>query len=161
HVLVDDLGLVPGERVLLHGPNTPLFAASWFAIVKAGGIVVATMPLLRAGELAYTLDKARIRLALCHTACAEALDKAREQTDVLQARMATKADRFEAVDTAADDVVLIAFTSGTTGKAKATVHFHRDVLAICDAFPRSCMDVRPDDVFTGSPPLAFTFGLGG
>ncbi|HLT46720.1 MAG TPA: benzoate-CoA ligase family protein [Rubricoccaceae bacterium] len=175
HVLVDDLGLVPGERVLLHGPNTPLFAASWFAIVKAGGIVVATMPLLRAGELAYTLDRARIRLALCHTACAEALDKAREQTDVLErallfasddadgleARMAAKPDRFEAVDTAADDVVLIAFTSGTTGKAKATVHFHRDVLAICDAFPRSCMDVRPDDVFTGSPPLAFTFGLGG
>jgi 2-aminobenzoate-CoA ligase len=175
HVLVDDLGLVPGERVLLHGPNTPLVAACWFAVVKAGGIVVATMPLLRAGELAYTVEKARIRLALCHTGCAEELERARAQTGVLahvlpfgpgadgglEARMEGKPTRFDAVDTAADDVVLIAFTSGTTGKAKATVHFHRDVLAICDAFPRSCMDVRPGDVFTGSPPLAFTFGLGG
>jgi 2-aminobenzoate-CoA ligase len=175
HVLVDDLGLVPGERVLLHGPNTPLLAACWFAVVKAGGIVVATMPLLRAGELAYTVEKARIRIALCHTSCAEELEKARAQTDALErvllwgsdaedgleAQVEGKPDRFEPVDTAADDVVLIAFTSGTTGKAKATMHFHRDVLAICDAFPRSCMDVRPGDVFTGSPPLAFTFGLGG
>ena len=175
HVLVDDLGLVSGNRVLLRGPNTPIFAACWFAVVKAGGIAVATMPLLRAYELTYTCEKAQIRLALCDAGWAEEMEKTEAQTDTLQRvvlfgtdaddglerRMAGKPDRFEAVDTAADDVALIAFTSGTTGKAKATMHFHRDVLAICDAFPRSCLDVRPDDVFTGSPPLAFTFGLGG
>lgn len=175
HVLVDDLGLVPGERVLLHSPNTPLLAAAWFAVVRAGGIAVATMPLLRAYELTHTVEKARVRLALCHTSCADELEKTRAQTAVLEhvllfgteapggleARMAAHPEPFEAVDTAADDVALIAFTSGTTGAAKATMHFHRDVLAICDAFPRACMDVRPEDVFTGSPPLAFTFGLGG
>ncbi len=173
HVLVEDMGLVPGNRVLLHGPNTPLMAAAWFAVVKAGGIAVATMPLLRAAELVYTVEKAQVTHALCHTSCREELDRTREQTDILErvmhfgaggdleAAAAGKPDRFEPVDTAADDVALIAFTSGTTGKAKATMHFHRDVLAICDAFPASCMDVRPDDVFTGSPPLAFTFGLGG
>jgi 2-aminobenzoate-CoA ligase len=128
------------------------------------------MPLLRAAELAYTVEKAQISHALCHASCREELEKTRKQTaalehvsyfEELEALAASKPDRFDAVDTAADDVVLIAFTSGTTGKAKATMHFHRDVLAICDAFPRSCLDVRPDDVFTGSPPLAFTFGLGG
>jgi 2-aminobenzoate-CoA ligase len=173
HVLVDDMGLVPGNRVLLHGPNTPLFAAAWFAVVKAGGIAVATMPMLRAAELVYTVEKAQITHALCHTSCREELDRTLEQTGLLQhvthfgaggdlePAMEGKPDSFEAVDTAADDVALIAFTSGTTGKAKATMHFHRDVLAICDAFPASCMSIRADDVFTGSPPLAFTFGLGG
>ena len=173
HVLVDDMGLVPGNRVLLHGPNTPLFAAAWFAVVKAGGIAVATMPMLRAAELVYTVEKAQITHALCHTSCREELDRTLQQTEVLQRvlhfgadgdlepAMEGKPDLFEAVDTAADDVALIAFTSGTTGKAKATMHFHRDVLAICDAFPASCMDIRSDDVITGSPPLAFTFGLGG
>lgn len=175
HVLVDDLGLVPGERVLLHAPNTPLLAACWFAAQKAGGICVATMPMLRAAELTHTVEKAKIRLALCHVSCADELEKTRAQTDLLErillfgtdggdgleARMAGKSDGFDAADTAADDVTLIGFTSGTTGKAKATAHFHRDVLAICDAFPRSCLSITPDDVFTGSPPLAFTFGLGG
>jgi len=175
HVLVDDLGLVPGNRVLLRGPNTPMLAACWFAVVKAGGICVTTMPLLRAYELTYTTEKAHVTHALCDARFRDELDKTQEQADILEtaayfrtdaddgleARMATKPDTFDAVDTAADDVVLIAFTSGTTGKAKATMHFHRDVLAICDAFPRSCLDVQPDDVFVGSPPLAFTFGLGG
>ncbi|HLA64064.1 MAG TPA: AMP-binding protein, partial [Rhodothermales bacterium] len=182
HVLVDEMELLPGERVLLHGPNTPTFAAAWMAVVRAGGIVVATMPLLRAAELTYTIEKAQVRLVLCHVSCREELEKATTQTtlieqvvyfgdhtgdgpeahgDGLEARAAAKPEGFTPVDTAADDVVLIAFTSGTTGRAKATMHAHRDVLAICDAFPRTCLDVRPDDVFTGTPPLAFTFGLGG
>jgi 2-aminobenzoate-CoA ligase len=175
HVLTRDLGLVPGNRVLLRGPNTPMLAACWFAVVKAGGICVTTMPLLRAYELTYTVEKARVSHALCDARFRDELDKTQAQTDLLEtiayyhtdaadgieALAAQRPDTFDAVDTAADDVVLIAFTSGTTGKAKATMHFHRDVLAICDAFPRSCLDVRPDDVFTGSPPLAFTFGLGG
>jgi 2-aminobenzoate-CoA ligase len=174
HVLAN-MGVVPGNRVLLRGPNTPRLAACWFAVVKAGGICVTTMPLLRAYELTYTVEKARVSHALCDARFRDELDKTQGQTDLLgtvayyhtdaddglEARAAAKSDTFDAVDTAADDVVLIAFTSGTTGKAKATMHFHRDVLAICDAFPRSCLDVRPDDVFTGSPPLAFTFGLGG
>ncbi len=175
HVLVDDLGLVPGNRVLLRGTNTATFAACWFAVQKAGGVAVATMPMLRMAELTHTVEKARVTLALCDAALAEELNKTRAQTDVvervllygtdaadgLEARMAGKPDHFDALSTAADDVALIAFTSGTTGKAKATIHFHRDVLAICDAFPRSCLSISPDDVFTGSPPLAFTFGLGG
>ncbi len=175
HVLVDDLGLVPGNRVLLRGPNTPRLAACWFAVVKAGGICVTTMPLLRAYELTYTVEKARVSHALCDAHFRDELDKTLAETDRLEsvayfhsdaddgleARMAAKPDTFAAVDTAADDVVLIGFTSGTTGKAKATMHFHRDVLAICDAFPKSCLDIGPDDVVIGSPPLAFTFGLGG
>jgi len=173
HVLVHDMGLVPGNRVLLHGPNTPLMAAAWFAVVRAGGIAVATMPLLRAAELTYTVEKARITHALCHMSCREELDRTMGASSLLEhvryfgeggdmeSAMVGHAGAFEPVDTAADDVALIAFTSGTTGKAKATMHFHRDVLAICDAFPASCQDVRPDDVFTGTPPLAFTFGLGG
>ncbi len=173
HVLRDDLGLVPGNRVLLRGPNTPRLAACWFAVVKAGGICVTTMPLLRAYELTYTVEKARISHALCDARFRDELEKTEAETlgtvayllsdadDGLEARMTTKPDTFEAVDTAADDVVLIAFTSGTTGDAKATVHVHRDVLAICDAFPASCLGLRPDDVVIGSPPLGFTFGLGG
>jgi 2-aminobenzoate-CoA ligase len=175
HVLVDDCGLVPGNRVLLRGPNTPMFAVCWLAVVKAGGICVATMPLLRAYELTYSAEKAQIALALCDANWADELEKTKAELewleeilyfntdapDGLEARMADKPDTFDNVDTAADDVVLVAFTSGTTGQAKATMHFHRDVLAICDAFPRSCLDLAADDVFTGSPPLAFTFGLGG
>ena len=175
HVLVDDLGLVPGNRVLLRGPNTPMLAVCWFAVVKAGGICVATMPLLRASELTYACEKAQIELALCDGRWVEEMEKTAAESgflkrivhyntdaeDGLEARMESKPDTFEAVDTAADDVVLIAFTSGTTGQAKATMHYHRDVMAICDAFPRSCLDISPEDVFVGTPPLAFTFGLGG
>lgn len=175
HVLVNEQGLVPGNRVLLRGPNTPMLAACWFAVVKAGGICVTTMPLLRAYELTYTVEKAQIRLALCDARWSDELEKTQgdssllstivyfnsDATDGLEARMDSQPTVFDAVNTDADDVVLIAFTSGTTGKSKATMHFHRDVMAICDAFPRSTLRPDASDVFFGSPPLAFTFGLGG
>jgi 2-aminobenzoate-CoA ligase len=174
-VLRGELGVAPGERVLLRGPNSPLMAACWLAVVKAGGVVVATMPLLRARELAYVIGKARIRVALCDHRLLEELAEARGAAPELEAvvswgdggesslerRMEAHPAEFEAADTAADEAVLIAFTSGTTGKAKGTVHFHRDVLAICDCFPRHVLRPEPDDRFCGSPPLAFTFGLGG
>jgi 2-aminobenzoate-CoA ligase len=181
HVLVDDLGLVPGNRVLLRGYNCPMMAALWFAVLKAGGVVVTTMPLLRARELTFTADKAHIQLAVTDARlaaeCAEAMattgaGKARKGARVvhfndgdspraIEALMRGKPDDFAAVDTAADDVALIAFTSGTTGQGKGTMHFHRDVLAICDCFPKYVLHPSPDDVFIGSPPFAFTFGLGG
>ncbi len=178
-VLVEELGLVPGNRVLLRGPNNPMMAAAWFAVLKAGGVAVATMPLLRARELAYIIDKARVSHALCDVALGEEMAAAVERAGPLAAvsyftgtgeggdaeadldrRIAAAAGGFEAVDTAADDVALIAFTSGTTGQPKGTVHFHRDVLAMCDCFPKYVFDASPEDVYTGSPPLAFTFGLG-
>jgi 2-aminobenzoate-CoA ligase len=175
HVLRADLGVVPGTRVLLRGPNSPTMAAAWLAVLRAGAVAVATMPLLRARELAHTARKARVEVALCDARLADELERAREAAPVLarvvtwgdggeeslEARMAGKPAAFEPVDTAADDVALIAFTSGTTGEAKGTVHFHRDVLAICDCFPKHVLRPEPDDVFCGSPPLAFTFGLGG
>ncbi|KAB2938457.1 MAG: Benzoate--CoA ligase [Rhodocyclaceae bacterium] len=173
--LTDDLGLVPGKRVLLRGPNNPMMAACWLGIVKAGGIVVATMPLLRAKELTQIAVKARCSLALCDTRLLDELEQARPDCPdlkrivpfndggdgSLETLLAGKPDSFDNVDTAADDVALIAFTSGTTGEPKGTMHFHRDVLAMCDAFPRSVLKPAPDDVFCGTPPLAFTFGLGG
>ncbi len=173
HALTADFGLVPGNRVLLRGPNNPMMAACWFGVLKAGGICVTTMPLLRARELAGTIEKAAVRLALCDHRFADELEQARRSAPLLErivlfgegqeleARMARAPARFTAVPTAADETAIIAFTSGTTGQAKGTMHFHRDILAICDLFPRSCVRAGPDDVFTGSPPLAFTFGLGG
>ena len=177
HVLRDDLGLVPGGRVLLRGPNNPWMAACWFAVLKAGGVAVATMPLLRTRELAYIAAKARVTLALTdHRMAADLEAAAREvpgmarvvrfgggeyEAGSLEAMMREKPARFDAVDTAAEDVAMIAFTSGTTGLAKGTVHFHRDILAACDCFPKHVLRASPDDVFCGSPPLAFTFGLGG
>ena len=179
HVLIDDLGLVPGNRVLLRSANNPMMVACWFAVAKAGGIVVATMPLLRAKELSVIIEKAEIDLALCDERLAEEMQGAAELSPrlsricsfngsglpgagaELETLMRSKPTEFEALETANDDVVLIAFTSGTTGKPKGTMHFHRDVVAICDAFPPSCLRVKPGDVFIGSPPLAFTFGLGG
>ena len=178
-VLTEDLGLVPGNRVLIRAANNPTFVAAWFAVAKAGGIVVATMPLLRARELAVILDKAQIGLALCDERLAEEMEAAVAKAPVcrriawfngsgspgkgaeLEQAMARKPADFANCDTAADDIVLIAFTSGTTGKPKGTMHFHRDVLAICDCFPRFVLKPRADDVFIGSPPIAFTFGLGG
>ena len=180
HVLVKDLGLVPGNRVLLRGYNEPMMAACWFAILKAGGVVVCTMPLLRVRELAFTADKARITLALTDARIAADCEQAmRTRVDgtpraggrsvafnsdapgSLDALMATKPAAFENVNTAADDVALIAFTSGTTGEGKGTMHFHRDVMAICDCFPRYVLEPSVDDLFCGSPPFAFTYGLGG
>jgi 2-aminobenzoate-CoA ligase len=172
-VLVKDMGVAPGNRVLLRAANTPMLAACWFAVLKAGAIAVTTMPLLRARELGYILDKARIGFALCDAALAGELTAAKaaqapralyfhtDAADGVEARMARHADAFANVIPSHDDVALIGFTSGTTGPAKATMHFHRDVVAICDLFPRSVL--RPDaaDIFTGTPPLGFTFGLGG
>ena len=174
-VLVDDLGLVPGNRVLLRGPNQPMFAACWFAVIKAGCIAVATMPLLRAKELTDIVLKARVTHALCDARLAEELTAAMpacptlrtvayfnsDAPEGIEARMRGKAPVFDDVATAMDETCLIAFTSGTTGKPKGTMHFHRDVLAACDCWPRSTLRAREEDLFSGSPPLAFTFGLGG
>lgn len=176
HVLVDDLGVRPGNRVMMRGANTPVFVAIWFAVMKAGAIAVATMPLLRAKELAFIADKAEVGLALCDRRLEEDMAKAAASSahlervvhfagdlsgaDELERVMADKPDRFEAVDTAADDVCLIAFTSGTTGQPKGCMHFHRDVMAINDTFCRNVLKPDETDVFTGSPPIAFTFGLG-
>ncbi len=172
HVLVDDMGLIPGNRVLLRGANSPMLAACWFAVVKAGGIVVGSMPLLRAKELTQIITKAEISHALCDSRLAEELALARPSCATLtrveyyhdaglEARAATKPGEFENVPTAADDTCLIAFTSGTTGTPKGTMHFHRDVMAACACWPVHVLRAGPDDVFIGSPPLAFTFGLGG
>ena len=176
NVLTRDLGLVPGNRVLLRGQNNPMMVAAYFAVIKAGGVAVATMPLLRAKELSYPLAKAKIALALCDARLADEMEKAKAQSAELQRvvcwgsgapeavetlMMKPGYDKFTACDTAADDVCLIAFTSGTTGEPKGTMHFHRDMLAICDSYARHVLQAEPTDRFTGSPPLAFTFGLGG
>ena len=176
NVLTRDLGVVPGNRVLLRGPNSPMMVAAYFAVIKAGGVVVATMPLLRAKEIAFPITKAEIRLALCDARLADEMEKTRPlapelervvywgqgDADSLETLMAKPGyERFDACDTASDDVCLIAFTSGTTGVPKGTMHFHRDMLAICDTFGKYVLRANRDDRFIGSPPIAFTFGLGG
>jgi 2-aminobenzoate-CoA ligase len=174
-VLVEDMDLQPGNRVLLRGPNNPMMAACWFGVFKAGGIVVGTMPLLRAKELTEIIDKAQVTHALCDKRLQAELQSALlacptltsvkywydDDAGSLDTLCGTKPGNFSNVDTAAEDPALIAFTSGTTGKPKGTVHFHRDVIAMCDCFPRSCLKPVKEDVFCGTPPLAFTFGLGG
>lgn len=175
HVLVEDLGVVPGNRVMLRGPNNPMMAACWFAVLKAGAINVCTMPLLRSRELCVIVEKARIRLALTDARFADECDLAARSgtmlervvrfgdgsSQSLETLMRDKPTTFSNVDTSADDVSIIAFTSGTTGQPKGTMHVHRDLLAVCDTY--SALVVKParDDIFCGSPPLAFTFGLGG
>ena len=173
NVLSHGLKLIPGERVLLRSANNPLMVACYFAVIKAGGVVVATMPLLRAKELSFMVQKAKIRLALCDERLKDEMARTFEICEdlehtlyfygsrELEALMAEQVPSFEAVDTAADDPCLIAFTSGTTGNPKATVHFHRDILAVCDCFPPNILEPETDAVFIGSPPLAFTFGTGG
>jgi acyl-coenzyme A synthetase/AMP-(fatty) acid ligase len=171
-VLTEDLGLAPGNRVLLRSPNTPWLVACWLGVLKAGGVAVTTMPLLRPSELAALHEICGPAIALCdhrnladltaaHLPDLRILTVGSPGADDLTARCATKEGVFTAVDTAADDVALIAFTSGTTGRPKATLHFHRDVLANADTFSRHILKPAPDDLFTGTPPLAFTFGLGG
>ncbi|MCH8618882.1 benzoate-CoA ligase family protein [Undibacterium sp. TS12] len=175
HVLLEDMHLQTGNRVMLRGANNPMMAASVLAVIKAGCIAVPTMPLLRAKELGVIANKAEIAAALCSENLREEMDLAVQANPVLkqvvyfnhqgegglEACMAGKPAEFAPVDTLAEDVCLISFTSGTTGMPKGTMHFHRDVLAICDCFPRSTLRARPDDIFIGTPPLAFTFGLGG
>lgn len=171
NLLVDEHGLVPGNRVLLRGPNNPLLVACWLAVLKAGAVVVTTMPLLRPKELATIDEIASIDLCLCDHRFVDDLQAAglgattliyggTDAHDLMRAS-ASHPDEFQNVGTAADDVALLAFTSGTTGRPKATMHFHRDVLAIADTFSRYVLKPTRDDVFTGTPPLAFTFGLGG
>ncbi|GAY07262.1 AMP-binding protein [Pseudonocardia sp. N23] len=164
HVLTADLGVVPGNRVLLRGPNTPWLAACWLAVLKAGAVAVATMPLLRRRELDKIVATARPSVALCDERYLDELPPDVPAVSFgrdLQVRCAAHAATFPDVATAADDVALLAFTSGTTGRPKATMHFHRDVLAIADTFSAHVLRPRADDLFTGTPPLAFTFGLGG
>ena len=173
HYLSEDAGLQPGQRVLLRGPNNPWLVACWFAVLKAGGVVVLTVPLLRSGEITPLIELTRASLAVCDSrfttdllpavtaAGIPMLQYGGGGTEDLIARCAEKPPVFDNVDTAADDVALLAPTSGTTGTPKATMHFHRDVLAIADTFGKHLVAGRPDDIFTGTPPLAFTFGLGG
>jgi 2-aminobenzoate-CoA ligase len=179
-VLVEDLGLVPGNRVLLRGANTPMLAACWFAVLKAGGVVVCTMALLRERELQYVADTAEITLALtdvrdaadCESAFRTRGDRTPrvgvrvvhfggDAASSLDALMRDKPATFNPCDTAADDTAIIAFTSGTTGRGKGTMHSHRDILAITDCFPKYVLRPTAGDIFCGSPPLAFTYALGG
>ena len=173
NVLTRDLGLVPGNRVLLRAPNSPMAIACYLAIIKAGGVSVATMPLLRAKELSYVVAKARIKLALCDTRLFDEMEKTRPLARELE-RIVYWGDgrledlmarpgygNFTASDTASDDVCLIAFTSGTTGEPKGTMHFQRDMLASADSYAKYVLQPNRDDRFIGSAPLAFTFGLGG
>jgi 2-aminobenzoate-CoA ligase len=179
HVLRNDMSLVPGTRVLLRGANNPMMAACFLAVIKAGLIAVPTMPLLRAKELHPILEKAHVTAALCDIRLKDELLEAQVGSPLqqvlyfndgdgltpaggsLEAVCAKRPAEFPACDTAQDDIALIAFTSGTTGQAKGTMHMHRDILAMCDLFPRSILKPTVDDIFCGTPPLAFTFGLGG
>jgi 2-aminobenzoate-CoA ligase len=184
-VLTEDLGLVPGNRVLLRGPNNPWLVACWFGVVLAGGVAVATMPLLRSAELAAICEIASVSLALCDDRFTADLEAAQvpglrvvsyqpsappsalpsappsgSGGSGLAALASAKPTAFTPAPTAADDVALISFTSGTTGRPKAAMHFHRDVLAVADTFSAHVLKPAPDDIFTGTPPLAFAFGLG-
>ncbi|WP_033069118.1 AMP-binding protein [Thalassospira australica] len=177
HALVEDYGVKPGNRVMIRSANNPAMVACWLAATKAGAVVVNTMPMLRAGELGQIVDKAEIEFALCDTrlmdemvACAKdskflktviGFDGTANHDAELDRIALTKSVKFEAVKTGRDDVALLGFTSGTTGSPKATMHFHRDLLIIADGYAKEVLNVTPDDVFVGSPPLAFTFGLGG
>lgn len=169
NVLLSDLDVVPGNRVLLRAANTPMLAACWFAVLKVGGVVVCTMPLLREREIRYVADKAEISVALTDSRLADECQSAFAGRTVitfgpdgqLDTLMEGKPATFTNCDTHSEDIAIIAFTSGTTGKGKGTMHSHRDILAITDCFPRYVLKPGADDVFCGSPPLAFTYALGG
>jgi 2-aminobenzoate-CoA ligase len=170
HVLVNDLGLVSGNRVLLRSANNPMMVACWFAILKAGGIVVATMPLLRAKELTTIIDCAEISIALCDSELTEEMNAVKSpflkktsfyRNGDLETLMKSKPKTFKNFNSKSDSIALIGFTSGTTGLPKMTSHYHKDILNICEAFPNYSLQPTKDDIFIGSPPIAFTFGLGG
>jgi len=177
HALVEDLGVKPGNRILIRSANNPAMVACWLAATKVGAVVVNTMPMLRAAELKKYVEKAQIQFALCDTRLMEEMETCAAECNVLERavgfdgssnhdaeldRLALeKPVRFEAVQTGRDDVALLGFTSGSTGEPKATMHFHRDLLIIADGYARDVLNVVPEDIFVGSPPLAFTFGLGG
>jgi len=177
HALIEDFGVKPGNRILIRSANNPALVACWLAATKAGAVVINTMPMLRAGELGKIVDKAEVTLALCDTRLMDELvNCAKTNKDLKQVigfdgtanhdaeldRIALSKDvTFNAVRTGRDDVALLGFTSGTTGEPKATMHFHRDLLIIADGYAKEILAVTPDDIFVGSPPLAFTFGLGG
>ncbi len=177
HALTEHYGVKPGNRVLIRSANNPAMVACWLAATKAGAVVVNTMPMLRAGELAQIVDKAKVTIALCDTRLMDELVTCAKESRFLQQvigfdgtanhdaeldRIALdKPVRYNAVRTGRDDVALLGFTSGTTGEPKATMHFHRDLLIIADGYAKDVLKVTPEDVFVGSPPLAFTFGLGG
>ncbi len=171
NVLVSDLGVVPGNRVLLRGANSPYVLAAWLAVVRAGAIAVTTMPMLRAKELSQIAAKAEVEHALCDARLVPELEQAARDTGRLgkilswgdgrlEALMQARPATFRPVETSRDDTCVIAFTSGTTGTPKATMHFHRDVIAMADVVGGHLLETSPDDVFAGSPPLGFTFGLG-
>jgi 2-aminobenzoate-CoA ligase len=175
HVLREEMGLIPGNRVLIRSANNPMYVACWFGILKAGGIVVATMPLLREKELSVMVECAEISHALCDYTLEEALlavespflnhiitfDGSGQHVSKLETLMGNKPKTFENYPTKADSLAIIGFTSGTTGRPKMTSHYHKDILLICEAFPKYSLQPTPNDIFTGSPPLGFTFGLGG
>src|SRR5271156_4378440 len=177
HAMIEDYGIKPGNRVLVRAANNPALVACWLAATKAGAVVVNTKPMLRARELGQIVDKAEVSLALCDTrlmdeivTCAKTskflkqvigFDGTANHDAELDRIALSKGVTFEAVRTGRDDVALLGFTSGTTGEPKATMHFHRDLLIVADGYAREVLGVTPDDVFVGSPPLAFTFGLGG
>lgn len=172
HYLVDEMGLVSGNRVLLHGSNSIELIAAWYGTILAGGVAVTTMPMLRAGEIAKVIAKGQVSHALCDGVLAAAVQEVAALEPVLQrivawgpdselARgVAGKPDRFAPADTARDDIALLAFTSGTTGEPKACAHFHSAVLAMADSFARTIIKPEPDEIYLGTPPFAFTFGLG-
>ena len=170
--VLESIGVQPGNRVLLRGPNNPWLAVAWLAVLRVGGVVVTTMPLLRAGELEKLVEIAGVQFALVDHRFTEEWEHVGNFTgttlvyggsasDDLVARMEGASVDHEPCDTAADDVALLAFTSGTTGKPKSTMHFHRDILIIADTFCAHVVKPKADDIFAGSPPFAFTFGLGG
>jgi 2-aminobenzoate-CoA ligase len=173
NVLVDDYGFVPGERVLIRSGNHPILIASWLAVLKAGGIAITTMPVLRERELIYMINKAKVRIAISHDNLAEDIDNAKksagdlehilyfggDRSDGIEVAMDGKSDNFEAVDTSADDPAIIGFTSGSTGTPKGTLHFHRDILAAADCFIGHVVKIKPGDIVCGSPQIAFLYGL--
>ncbi len=173
-LLIDEHGLNPGNRVLLRGPNGYTMFAAWLGILKAGGVVVATMPLLRPGEIATVIERAQVSHAIVDSRFIGDFRAAVEQThsikhivkydgDYGKGELETRTASLEplpAVDTGRDDPCIIAFTSGTTGIPKGCVQFHRDVLAPCDTFAKHLIGPKPGDVFLTSAPMAFTFGLG-